>query len=300
MAETQTTLTRSNTLQLFPFKHVHAALAVTIAPTPHDPPVAQGHSIQYHKHFWERGIQPSLDIHVDVAKASDESGLTTREINAIAYLRNRAAKRYEVLARWPIDEVPRSWASEKAYRISAGAEIGVALILDKAKKPDADRAYRLGSVLESASVKIVAERPQITFPVRVVSPDEFVKYNLPADTLHTVSFKGNDFERPPADVLEIWVNSKYVDRLQALLSRPDGRSMGASMVASIFGSIARGVFANAKLPAKDEEGLLAKLHARFKAAHQIDDNELLLAAKEPQNLIIEAIAQSLAKVQKNI
>lgn len=299
----RSTPSRSDTLPFFPFKQARGALTVSIAPTPHDTPVAQGRATSFQPHFWERGIQPCVDIQIDVQKAVESADVPEREMALAAFLRNPAAKRYDLLAKWKLKDVPRSWKADVPVRISSGVEVGVILFLNRSRDAQTNTAHRLGSVLESASIRIVSERPRVTFPVLSKPPDAFVGLNLPADTLHAVRFKEGGVDRPPADAIEVWVNNKYEQRLASSLARSDGRAIAASIAASIYASIARGVFgaSGIKLPASDPDILLAKIYAAFKrASPHTDDNELLLWAKDPGNPFVDAVSQVLVNLHKNI
>jgi hypothetical protein len=273
---------------------------VSIAPSPHDQPVNGGTTVPFRKQFADQGVQPTMDLRVNVPRAVATSGLPDRALSLAAFLRDPATKRYRVLAQWQIARVPHSWAAEMPIRISPRAEIGVLLYLNRARKPDAATAYRFGSVLEKASIKIVPETQPVTFPVRPVPPSEFAKFDLPPETVWAVHFKNEQVDAPPADVIEVLVNEKQVNRLAASFARPDGRTVAAALAAAIYSAIARGTLTRAKLPPQDPEGLLAKIHGRFQARAPIEDNQLLLYAQDPRAPFVEAVSQVVVDLYKRI
>lgn len=292
----QQQFSRTDTITFLPFDQARGALRVSIAPTPHDEPLESDRAIPFRPHFTEMGIQPTFNIHINVQKAVSDSGLAESELGAATFVRDPAAKRYQILSSWPIASVPSSWESPSPIRVSPGAEIGMFIFLKDERKVEPNKPHRAGSLLEKASIKIVPEFRSASFPIRIAPPSEFTRLELPSDSVWAVRFKSENVDAPAADVIEVLVNQKCAEVLEAA----DTRTVGACLISAIYSAIARGTLDRAKLPPKDSEGLLAGIHKKMKATYEIEDDTLLLRASNFKNSFVECASQSSMDLQRRL
>ena len=288
-------VSRTDTIQFSPFDVSTGALQVTITPHPHDAPITGG-AIPFRAQFSEEGIKPIFNIHVDIEKATKQTRVPELTLGVAAFIRDFEAKRYRVLERWSAGNVPSRWEVDDTIQITSRAEIGVVLYLMKERKRANEFAHRLGSTLEKASITIVQESQPVIFPVLPKTPADFANDDLPADSVWAVKFKSSNVDAPPADVIEVWINQKYLD----LLQRSDVRGVVTAVTASIYASIARGTLFRARLPPKDEEGLLAKIIKGLKDEYSIEEKALLLRAADYQDALVEAASQIAVDLHKRL
>jgi hypothetical protein len=102
---------------------------------------------------------------------------------------------------------------------------------------------------------------------------------------------------------------RNVEGFQNHLAQPQARIEGIrrdpssgvhAAGASTYSSIARGTLFRAKLPPKEEEGLLARIIKNLKAEYSVEEKELLLRASDYQDALLEAVAQGAVNLQKRM
>jgi hypothetical protein len=137
-----------------------------------------------------------------------------------------------------------------------------------------------------------------------VPPEEFIKMDLPPDTVFAVRFKQDaDVNGMASDAFDVLVNSTSATRLAPLLAKAEGPALGRSIAASVIAQVVRGVLSEKytkKLPADVQDGLLAKLVKSVKEVHDVSDSDLLLRARDRSDPFIEACSQLLAGLDRSL
>jgi hypothetical protein len=294
--------TRTDTIPFYPFARARGEFKATFQPTAHDQIFMANGTIPFRPEFSLSGITPSVEFRFDpdaLAQALDER---PKDLAVAILLRDQLCKRHDMLARWPLEECPRTWTAEDARPVSERSQLSAIVFLAKERNAKPYRAHRLGSTLASQSVTIAPETDSLNFKLTDVPPAGFLEVGMPADTVWSVHLKTDNVEEAPGDAIEVWVNLKHKERLLSLLQSPAAKTFAASACASIFAAVIRCTLAKAKGPPRQEGGLLWSVCKKVAAVPgaALDFAELRDAAKTPGDPRIDAAAQMIAELHKRL
>ena len=201
----------------------------------------------YHKDKEELGstpLTPKFKLDVNVDRLESDTGVDRDDVELVLAARDTASKRYTVLSRWSMDQVPPVWEPiadiAERLRNAEGVEFSITVCLRRRLDPDSGTespptAYRRGSILSQKTFAVRTTRHLASFPMRY--------WDFPDDTLWRVEYlQGDepDFNASASEVLEVRVNRKVQGMLGTLGgSRSAANTFFRMMASEIFLSIAR-------------------------------------------------------------
>ena len=191
---------------------------------------------------WDR-LTPELLLDIDMATLTGDTRLPVEGIVVSVIVRDRDLNKFEQIAAWPLSDLPQdTWPLGGIHdRFSRAARLDVVVVAT----PDTS-ALRYesipipkGAVIAAKTFKIRVPSRGFDLPVVLVDPSAMEEKGLDRNTVCFVYWKGEDIQRPPADLIEVWLNKELEDKFLALSSGRAGNE--AKHIAQ---NIAAHVYAN--------------------------------------------------------
>ena len=196
---------------------------------------------------WDR-LSPELFIHVDTQTLSADTKLAPNNILVSVIVRDRELSRFEVVQSWPLSSLPHdAWSLDQVLqRFSRSLRLDVIVVAtprdsiangESASIPEA-------AILATKVFKIRTPSHALDFPFRIVEPTEMEQHGLDANTVCYVHWRGQDVQRAPSDLIEVWLNKEFEDKFTVISrKRPVaaanyiGRSIAAQVYAEILAQV---------------------------------------------------------------
>ena len=192
---------------------------------------------------WVR-FNPELFVDVDVAELVSDTGLEQDDIVVSVIIRDRDLGRFEAVKEWRLDDLPEdAWSLDDSLeRFSRSLRLDVSVVATPRVSVTGADATPIpkGTLLAVKTFKIRSPSRALDFPFRIVEPEEMAKQRgLNRDTVVYVHWRGEDVNRTPSELLEVWLNKEFEDKFRVL----NGRH-GGSIVDHIGRNIAAQVYAD--------------------------------------------------------
>ena len=196
---------------------------------------------------WDR-LSPELFIHVDTPTLAADTKLKPNDILISVIVRDRELSRFEVVQSWPLSSLPSdSWSLDQALqRFSRSVRLDVIVVAtpNVSKANGKSASMPAAAILATKAFKIRTPRYALDFPFRIVEPKEMEQQGLDANTVCYVHWRGQDVQRAPSDLLEVWLNKEFEDKFTVISrTRPVaaadyiGRSIAAHVYAEILANV---------------------------------------------------------------
>ncbi len=208
-------------------------------------------------------IRPELLLNVDADLLTADTRLPADGIAVSVIVRNRDLNRFKRVATWPLRCVPKDiWPLGRAVdRFSGTARLDIAVVAAPSLTNSAGDSLAIpaGAVLAARTFRIRAPSRSLDLPIRVVEPSVMSDQGLDRDTICFVHWKGENLQRAPADLVEIWLNKDFDDKFRAMGSRGAGAAaehIGANISAYVYANVMAAVLNSGDGP-DDTDGLVA-------------------------------------------
>lgn len=190
---------------------------------------------------WER-CRPELFLDADLPALAEDTGLSHEDAVLAVIVRDRQLNRFETVRTWcPADLPPDGWRIDLTG-FSRAPRLDVAVVATTG----AGIAWNAAGSMSRATLlasKVFSIRPPTgpqPFPSRLVTPDEMENQGLDRATPVYVHWRGEDLERPPTELLEIWMNKALEDKFKALSVKkpvPSAHCIGSGLAAQVYADI---------------------------------------------------------------
>lgn len=191
---------------------------------------------------WDR-LAPELFLDVDRAALADDTGLPADAIIVSVIVRDRDLNKFQKVSSWPLNDLPRdTWSLTGVLDgFSRSARLDVSVVASPVASVDRPESTRIpkGAAVAVKTFRIRVPDRGLDLPVVLVEPDAMEGAGLDRNTACYVHWKGEDMQRAPADLIEVWLNKDYEDKFRALSS--DSANAGAVHIAQ---NIAAHVYAS--------------------------------------------------------
>lgn len=209
---------------------------------------------------WE-SCKPELFLGVDVRALVSDSGVAPESLIIAVIVRDRILGRFKQVAEWALDHIPADAWPLPLDHFSWSNQLDVAVLAalgGPATTNDGAQETTRGTILASKIFKIRPPSQTLAFPIKHVSPAEMEKEGVSAETALYVHWKGADLDRPPTDLVEIWLNKQFEDKFRALSVKrpiPAAKYIGLGFTAQVYADILAPVLSSNE-EATEENGLL--------------------------------------------
>lgn len=188
-------------------------------------------------------FQPEIYLDIDKAALENESHLSANDLCLSLIIRDKAAKRWECIETFPINDHPEHFSFAKSltegFAIARSLEFAALVTPVRHLEFRPGRAYKRQHIISECSFQVNDRREGARFPIRVVDASWFEQNRYPEATVWTTHWKHSDVSRPPSETLDIMVNEKYADQLQrALAGEETAGTLGNQIAAEIFAEVA--------------------------------------------------------------
>lgn len=210
---------------------------------------------------WEM-CRPELFLPVDERALVSDTGVSPESLVIAVVVRDRVLGRFERVAEWPLNGIPRDAWPLPLRRFSWSTQLDVAVLAALSSSPITDVApneLSKGAVFATRIFKVRPPRQMLDFPIRHVSPAEMEKEGVSPGTALYVRWKGADLDRRPAELIEVWLNRNMEDKFHALsVRRPvsAARYVGLGFTAQVYADVLAPILASNDEPTADD-GLLS-------------------------------------------
>jgi hypothetical protein len=100
------------------------------------------------------------------------------------------------------------------------------------------RPWLIGHMLAEKTFSVRRPPPSSDFPIRLVSPTEMVQRGLPDNTVWFIHYlDDSDFDKPPDEVFEVWINEIFEDDLRRLDQMPAGSLLWGAIEADVIADL---------------------------------------------------------------
>jgi hypothetical protein len=187
------------------------------------------------------GIKPKFRFRIDGELLANSMLLQADEIEVVISARDLEHKRYAILNRWPLDQLPAEWGvdddSASPLKSHGGFDFAIIASLVRARERTSNMPYRPASVLAKKIFSVRAEADALTFPIKFM---DFAGADWPRDALWVINYfsEDPDYTRPVAEILELWVNKDAEQKLLRFSSAPIGQPFMQLMAADVFHEVA--------------------------------------------------------------
>lgn len=233
---------------------------------------------------WE-SCRPELYLGIDVAALVSDSAVSPASIVIAVVIRDRTLGLFKQVAEWALENIPTDTWPLPLDDFSWSRQLDVAVLAALSDPPpDRDKpANRVrGAILASKIFKVRPPSEALDFPIRHVSPAAMAKEGVGPDTALYVRWKGADLNRPPNDLIEIWLNKQFEDKFRALsVSRPvsAAKYIGLSLTAQVYADVLGPVLSSEEHPS-EESGLLSAAKSLVESTLGMDLDEIRTAYQE--------------------
>ncbi len=209
---------------------------------------------------WE-SCRPELFLGVDVRALVSDSGVTRESLVIAVILRDRILGRFKQVAEWALDRIPADAWQLPLDHFSWSTQLDVAVLAalsgPSTTNSRTEEATR-GTILARKIFKIRPPSEAFEFPIKQVSPADMEKEGVSSETALYVHWKGADLNRPPTDLIEIWLNKQFEDKFRALSVKrpvPAAKYIGLGFTAQVYADILAPILSSNE-EATEENGLL--------------------------------------------
>ena len=211
---------------------------------------------------WQ-SCSPELFFAVDVDALVSDSGVTSDSLYIAVIVRDRVLGRFEKVAEWSLGRIPTDAWPLQLERFSWSTQLDVAVLAtlgaSSALLSPLETGHRMkGTILASKIFKVRPPRRALALPIRHVIPADMEREGVAAETALYVCWKGADLNRPPADLVEIWLNKQHEDKFRALsVRRPlsAAKYIGLGFTAQVYAAVLAPILSSSEEPT-EEDGLL--------------------------------------------
>lgn len=191
------------------------------------------------------GFNPELFMDVDVAALTSDTDLKHDDIALSVIVRDRDLGRFEAVQEWRLDDLPEDgWPLDGALdRFSRSLRLDISVVATpRISAVGADGASLLkGTLLAVKTFKIRSPSRALDFPFRIVEPEEMAKHpGLYRETVFYVHWRGEDVNRTPSELLEVWLNKEFEDKFRILNGKHGGivqDHIGRNIAAHVYAEV---------------------------------------------------------------
>ena len=192
---------------------------------------------------WDR-LSPELFVDIDIQTLAADTKLAPNNILVSVIVRDRELSRFEVVQSWPLSRLPDdAWSLDQVLqRFSRSVRLDVIVVVTP-NVPIGDgksASMPAAMILATKAFKIRTPRYALDFPFRIVEPKEMEQQGLDANTVCYVHWRGQDVQRAPSDLLEVWLNKEFEDKFTSISrTRPVAAAdyIGRSIAALVYSEI---------------------------------------------------------------
>lgn len=224
-------------------------------------------------------LKPEFSLVFDSDGLGAAVGIPADDLSASVVVRDRAVKQWDMVARWPLHEVPERFSIEVppyTYAIGVRMEFGF-LVTPSTRLPYREGRARLPTQVVAASAFELNTRKDGTrFNVASVKPEWFDQNGMPRDTVWAIDWESRDPTKEPIAALTVVVNEEYEERLQKALE-PSTTSdlISIQMAVDIFVEVALTTLRNASEFETEPGTLLGSVLAGLGVTKQEDFDTLV-------------------------
>jgi len=249
------------------------------------------------------GLSPRFRLRVETEELTATTGLSLEDMELALAVRDLDFKKYEVLTRWPLTEIPEEWPtrlnSPRPFASSNGLDFVLVVALKNPQAAGAsNHAHRAGSVLARRVFSVRPEADNLSFPIDFV---DFPVEKWPADTLWAIKYLEDppDFRKPVKEVLVLWMNKKVEQKLRQLEMTSAGSVSAQLIAAEVFAEIARRVLVD--IPAvsddgEDDEAIRLQVLRALQAMGDLDAEAVIELANEDPDVIKSLVQRGFSLV----
>jgi hypothetical protein len=100
------------------------------------------------------------------------------------------------------------------------------------------RPWLVGHILAEKTFSVRRPPPAPSFPIRFVPAAEFLERGLPESTVWFTHYLDDlDFDKPPEEVFQVWINDKFEDDLRRLDQVPNGNLLWGAIEADVLSDL---------------------------------------------------------------
>lgn len=192
---------------------------------------------------WDR-LVPELVLDVDNKALTDDTGLSADEVIVSVIIRDRDFNKFERVAAWSLGDLPQdTWPLLGIRnRFSRSARLDVAIVATPNVSVLSHEAAAIpqGAVVAAKTFKIRVPGRGLDLPVVLVEPSVIEEQGLDRNTVCFVRWKGEDIQRPAADLIEVWLNSELEDKFRALSSEradAEAKHIAQNIAAHVYANV---------------------------------------------------------------
>jgi len=164
-----------------------------------------------------QGLRPELRLEFDPLDIAEAVDVPTGDLTLHVSIRDRAVKRWSVVASWGLDETPTEYHLDldaRSWAIGRNLEIAVLVAPSQTLPSRLGRAYRPDQVVAVRSFSLVARKDGVRFNVSTVGSEWFTNNGLPKDAVWAIDWSSRDPSIEPIAALAVMVNEDHAERLQ--------------------------------------------------------------------------------------
>ena len=170
---------------------------------------------------WNR-VEPEMLLYVDAKTLHNDTGRALGDVQVIVVVRDRGLHRFGVVYRRNADSLPDDTLAlgdviRSRFSRPAALEISVLIVDAQRATPSVSAA-----ILARKSFRVRVQASATAIPVRPVDPKELETCGAHRRSVYFVQWKGDNLDRPPAELLEILLNREHEDKYLALGNQRNG------------------------------------------------------------------------------
>ena len=242
----------------------------------------------------EAGIRPKFNLHFDEDIFCKETDSSLDNVRIAIVARDTARRDYQVLQCFDATSLPGTWQAPENLICYEGIEFQIAAYMTETTNAIPGRPWRMGSVVAKKAFSVRPIVDNFAFPI---ASAEFNK-----EDLWMIHWQENpDYNDPVDSILELRINSRAHNNLQALLSHPvSGDVLLRMIVSQVCEVIARTVLSeyDVNSPPENEDGLAFTLMSLFQRATGFTQEVIVAQADDAD--FIRQTAQSVVGLTKAI
>ncbi|MDE0307407.1 MAG: hypothetical protein OXI87_21380 [Albidovulum sp.] len=230
-------------------------------------------------------FRPELLLDVDLDALGKEADVDPAEFRLSIVLRDSAIWSSRAVSSWRLKDLPLShcFLPDQLSGLAGqrGLQFSVLVTPDKNLEERFRRAWRKGQIVARRDFILSPPIDGVGFPIQVVPAETFVTRGLPADSVWYIDWiDWFDFDKPPEDVLCIYLNEEVAKKLLLLAGNDAvGNVLWTSIATDALLEITLRIFLSDPMPPEDPKSLLARVIGTMQSVSGQDLNTLVAQAK---------------------
>lgn len=240
MSQRRWSATESRVIE--PFTTAHEKLGRVSVQADFGNALSPGDTSWIEEHQLPHSFEPKITLDIPVSELASAVGISVDDLQLIVIIRDKAARRWQRLATWPLAEHPAEYILPglDPYQYSPGRDFEILVAVAPASElPLAiDRANLPTQLVAQALFAYRVKQEGSRFNIAVVSEQWFVDRGMPAKTVWAVEWHTDDVEREPIACLSVVTNERSEPHLQAALGGKSSNAIATQIAIDIFVEVA--------------------------------------------------------------